>query len=250
MQTSDELFTLFTEAARVSFVAETIRKRNDPPQTLLGSRVGGEPYLENEDEWPRSREVPLDFIFQLDFSNIASQLSFKIPFRLLSFFAHQGRLPSQDTDFVIVTYSNPSQQKSVPISTELYRDWPKGEELVWYEMEEFKRGIRLPDFEDLQALRGDSLAFARQNEEGREKLHMQFQEQEKVTTFLGGFPRWMNGYHRVCCSSCGNLMYQLCQLDQLAFDAQHLGVGVCGFFHLFFCPDHPSEFAVRMSPLS
>ena len=249
---ADEVIAAFRAHSRNAVGFASVVCHPEPPTNTLGSRVGGEPYIEEGEEWPTDKAGrAMSFTLQLDFRGHENDLSFELPFQLLTLFCPENEFPFLTTDYVIRTYTNPGEHLSQAMDSS---DWY--EEDCWNEMTDPVAIDDIPDFEDLEFL-SEQVGTAPMRIEDVHanyptKIHEAFREELKKNpiTKLGGFPHWLNGYNRPLCPICEQLMFQLVQIDQLAIEHHYLGAGGCGFAHLFFCPKHPSEFITHVSPLS
>jgi hypothetical protein len=244
---TDDLVALFRAHARKAIRFEEVLVHTEP-HGIFGSRVGGLPYLEKGEPWPRtSAGRPLHFLLQLDFRDTQNEFSCPLPFGLLTYFYTPNRHPLRDPDRVIRTYSNPSEELCEPLD---FEGWDP-ELDHWHELTSPVPMDDMADLEDLEFLTGEELqgnVHSNFNTPAYQSFYSELKHKSK--TRLGGFPRWLNGYHLPLCPRCEQLMFQLLQIDQLDIHDLYLGAGACGYGHLLFCPDHPEEFAICVSPLS
>ena len=245
--TTDELVALWRANIRKAIRFKKIDVCNEPHE-LFGSRIGGEPYLEKSESWPRSANGKLlRLLFQLDFREFQHKLSCPLPFQLLTFYYNPNYAPLQDPKRVIRTYAQASIELAQPLD---FEGWdPKLDH--WHRLDSPVPMDDIPDLEDLEFLTGEALLKTVRSSVNTPTFQLfHKQHKNKLTTRLGGFPRWLNGYHLPLCKQCNQLMYQLIQVDQTDLDGLYLGAGACGLGHLLFCPAHPLEFAICVSPLS
>lgn len=250
--TAEEVIATFRAYSRKTLRFQTVECRSAPPMHTSGTRVGGWPYMEKDEPWPTDKhERAMHFGFQLDFRGHEKELSFALPFGLLTLFYPHNGSPFRDSGRVIRTYAEPREELAQEIELD---DWD--DEDCWIEMVDPCAFDDVPDFEDLEFLSQKVGAIQLRIEDVHAnystKIYEVFREELKMKdeTRLGGFPRWLNGYQRPLCPQCNELMFQLVQMDQLDMHNHYLGAGACGFGHLFFCPTHPSEFTTCVSPLS
>lgn len=249
MNSANEIIALYRTHARkaLRFGDVGLTYRTDPPITMVGSRIGGVPYLEDADCWPCDRDGrPLDFLLQVDFSQLRERLSFHAAFDLLVLFVGPSGYPAGGAARKIITFRDPAEHKAARLDVDL-----DPEQDVWYELTDPIAMWDPPDYEDLELLlNAPPPKVTKATFDTPEYQAFQQELKHKDDTRLGGFPRWLNGYHKALCPICNDLMYQVLQIDQLDVPGIRLGVGGCGFWHLLFCPKHPDQFSCFASPLS
>lgn len=206
----------------------------------VGSRFGGSPYAEEEEEWPECLDCgrPLDFVCQLNLSACAPEA---IPgVDLITFFYcwHTFDWSSDDRDsWSVRLYEDPSHEKAVPL------DRPEADPDVYVTRPcalEPQRIDTLPGHDDLCEWFPEFEALNKVlNPEEPWAPYRRLVEQTVGDAFpqgtrTGGWPGRIQGGTLPMAES-GRPMHLLAQID--SEDKAGIMWGDCGFLYLFIDPD-------------
>lgn len=215
---------------------------------LLGSHFGGNPYFESGGKWPICPDCnrELDFICQIDYTQGFHEKHKEIA--LFTFFYCWECLPcggllkdETEGQWVVKIYPNPSEEKAVTIKRAKVQ-----EKVTKPCIGEIYEAESLPDWDEIDLMKLVEKRLPRPwagldipgglYQSLVEKL---IGEPEGLCTFLGGYPKWIQGGLTPKCSKCGSRMSLLAQINS----EENAGIEWRddGAVYLFFCPNHPHE---------
>ncbi len=211
---------------------------------VISSRFGGgEPYAEVGEAWPvcPTCKAGLAFICQIDMTSVFHRKPEGVD--LFSFYycwecGPWGLDDEEKGTWVSRNYHNPAEAKAIKIKH------PEGGPHQPLCRVETRQAISFPDWDELAA-------WSKQAEEicGEANVDEPWAEYaatveslgglSELTTFLGGYPRWIQGEAELICDLCQNRMDLLAQID--TEDEADIMWGDVGCVYLFYCPLHPTE---------
>ncbi len=225
----------------------TLRPAAAETLPLTGSHVGGLPYLEGKDRWPRCPGcgAPLQFLFQADFANDAPGLG---PFALLTFFYCGDCMPWQGVSddaqgFAVRTYLTPDVARAKPAKPPRELEGEVVPHAVTASLgTAFPDAAALPTYlvGALAGFAGDEAALL---EEAARTLPAAPGGAAPAT--LGGYPVWIQAPDVPVCERCETPMALLVQLPD---ERGTLGLpcGDGGTLYLFACAKHPKRIVLRV----
>jgi len=211
LTTTTDLENLIKPIIRPTTKIEVSPASKPPENSQLNSHFGGQPYFENGEKWPTSKNGKnLEFIFQI-FNSSDLQLPKNI--ELIQFYYDWDEFPwdTENDGWLLKIYKKTQKEniKFIEIPSEL--------EKSKYCVITFKSTNTLPDWEgiDLHCNNASKLSCVLDEDEpweGYDQVVTKLIGEQDYQSQLGGYPKWVQG-ESTPKDSEGNSMKLLFQID-------------------------------------
>lgn len=237
----DNLDILLTPLIREAVILDPIRS-SDAEDAAISSKFGGEPYAQSSDVWPVCPSCKNELVFVSQFNKEENDELFTF---FYCFECFPWGLPDEEKgQWVIRRYKMPSMtqyKKITPSQTNEYSPIP---------CTTHAKTVRvLPDWEGLESfsIDAENLCCELDSDNPWEEYNSAFLRNrclDDYATLVGGYPRWVQGEAVNKCSTCGEELQFLAQID--SEDSAGIMWGDVGLVYLFQCNNHPDEFHLEL----
>jgi hypothetical protein len=219
---------------------------------VTGTHFGGAPYARPGEEWPLCQvcHQPLSFIFQVN--TIEGHHDLPPELGLVSlYYCWDCRPQGYEEDLSGAWLARLHRRVSPHFYYALSIPEPEPRSVHPCSVN-FQPHKSLPDWEGLSVWAPQIFDLSASQNLGEpwapyDNAAAHFLGEPEFTSALGGYPQWLQGEDTPTCPTCERNMVLLVQLDSER--TAGLDWGSSGCLYLFFCPEHPSLFQMRVQTL-